>query len=31
VNEEAAMEGGVAGKRVTSVKSFTRGIHHLAL
>ena len=25
------MEGGVAGKRVTAVKSLTRGVHHLAL
>ena len=25
------MEGGVGGKRVTAVKSFARGVHHLAL
>ena len=25
------MEGGVAGKRATEVRSFTRGVHHLAL
>ena len=25
------MEGGVAGKRATRVRSFTRGVHHLAL
>jgi catechol 2,3-dioxygenase-like lactoylglutathione lyase family enzyme len=25
------MEGGVAGKRATKVRSFTRGVHHLAL
>jgi catechol 2,3-dioxygenase-like lactoylglutathione lyase family enzyme len=31
VNEEAAMEGAIATKRATTVRSFTRGVHHLAL